>query len=203
MSGLTFDAKTLKRRLSKLPPRHGLTFGVWLLERMLPNFVKFSAETQSEGVSILDEVVTYAWSVIETGDKDPLRAPPVALCETIAPDTENFESIYTSSALDAAVAACNLLIFIETSNVDLVVEMAGLARDSVDLFIQFSGYVETNGRDLEDKVRNHPLMQLELSRQETDLAHLERWPLDNGAFLGAALARKSVEQDQLAIGDPQ
>ena len=193
MSGLTFDAEKLRRRLNRLPPRHVLTFGVWLLERMLPNFAKFSAETQFEGVSILDEVVTYAWRVIETGDKDSLRAPSVTLCESILPDTEDFDSLYTSSALDAAVSACNLLLFIEKNQTDLVVEMAGLARDTADLLIQFSSPDWAYTKEFDEIVRNHPLMQLELSCQESDIAFLEQWSLDNNEFLEAVLARRSTE----------
>ena len=193
MSGLTFDAEKLRRRLNRLPPRHVLTFGVWLLERMLPNFAKFSAETQFEGVSILDEVVTYAWRVIETGDKDSLRAPSVTLCESILPDTEDFDSLYTSSALDAAVSACNLLLFIEKNQTDLVVEMAGLARDTADLLIQFSSPDWAYTKEFDEIVRNHPLMQLELSCQESDIAFLEQWSLDNSEFLEKVLARRSTE----------
>lgn len=193
MGGLTFDAEKLRRRLNRLPPRHVLTFGVWLLERMLPNFAKFSAETQFEGVSILDEVVTYAWRVIETGDKDSLRAPSVTLCESILPDTEDFDSLYTSSALDAAVSACNLLLFIEKNQTDLVVEMAGLARDTADLLIQFSSPDWAYTKEFDETVRNHPLMQLELSCQESDIAFLEQWSLDNSEFLEKVLARRSTE----------
>lgn len=193
MSGLTFDAEKLRRRLNRLPPRHVLTFGVWLLERMLPNFAKFSAETQFKGVSILDEVVTYAWRVIETGDKDLLRAPSVTLCESIAPDTEDFDSLYTSPALDAAVSACNLLLFIEKNQTDLVVEMAGLARDSADLLVQFSSPAAVYTKDFLEAVRNHPLVQLEFSCQESDVAFLEQWSLDNSEFLEAVLARRSTE----------
>jgi uncharacterized protein YjaG (DUF416 family) len=160
---------------------------------MLPNFAKFSAETQFEGVSILDEVVTYAWRVIETGDKDSLRAPSVTLCESILPDTEDFDSLYTSSALDAAVSACNLLLFIEKNQTDLVVEMAGLARDTADLLIQFSSPDWAYTKEFDETVRNHPLMQLELSCQESDIAFLEQWSLDNSEFLEKVLARRSTE----------
>ena len=142
---------------------------------------------------MLESVASYAWSVIETRNPEQSNAPSPMLCESIAPETEDHTSIYTPPTLDAAVSACNLLLYIESNNVDLVVEMAGLARDSADLLIQLSGSVETGGSDLEWQIRAHPLMQAELSCQEADISFLEQCSSDNDEFFRSVLARPSTE----------
>lgn len=193
MTNLSFDIEKLRNRLEQLPTRHVLTFGVWLLERMLPNFVRFCVETQSEGVWVLKGVISYTWSVIETGKTNQLNPPTLTMCESITPDTEDFDSRYTSDALNAAASASYLLSFIHSNDLAHVLEIAGLARDSAYLYIDLSDDVDDNLGDLEEQIRVHPLMQAELRCQESDLAFLEQWRNDNEKFFGAVLSRSLVE----------
>jgi len=189
MTNLSFDADKLKNRLGRLSRRHILTFGAWQLERMVPNFMQFCVESQSEGVWVLKCAVSYAWSVIETGNLDRFDGITVDDCERIAPDTEDFESIYTSSALDAATAAGNLVKYIHKNEVDLIVEMSALARDSADIFIQLSNVADQDSEYFEETIRTHPLMQAELQYQEADIGFLEHLRGDRNQFFSAVLAR--------------
>jgi len=194
MTNLLFDADKLRNRLSRLSQRHILTFGLWQLERMIPNFLQFCVESQSEGTWVLKCAVSYAWSVIETGNPNRFDELTADLCEGIAPDTEDFVSIYTSPALDAAVSAGNLIKYIRKNEIDLIVEMAGLARDSADIFIQLSNYVREDDEGFEEAIRTHPLMQIELQHQESDLAFLEGLQEGGDQFFSAVLARSLTEQ---------
>lgn len=194
MTNLLFDANNLRNRLDRLSHRHILTFGVWQLERMVPNFLQFCVESQWEGTWVLKGTVSYAWSVIETGNPDRFDELTADLCDRIAPDTEDFTSIYTSSALDSAISAGNLIKYIHSNEIDFVVEMASLARDSADIFIQLSNFVSENDDNFEDLVRAHPLMQQELRHQESDLTFLEGLRESGERFFSAVLARSLAEQ---------
>lgn len=173
MTSLSFDAVELKSRLSRLSQRQILTFGVWQLERMTPNFVQFCVETRSEGAWVLKRVVSYAWSVIETGIMIDSARLLIEDCEKIAPNTEDFKSLYTSSALDAVISASNLIEYSLTSEIELVVEMSSLARDSADMLIQFCSDLDQYDEGFEEAVRTHPLMQSELQYQRADIEFLE------------------------------
>lgn len=193
MTGLCFDQYRLKDRLSRLSHRSILTYGVWQLERMIPNFIQFCVETHSEGVWTLKGATTYAWSVIETGNVHRFNELTADMCEKVAPETVGSKSIYTSSALDAAVSAGNLIRYVHIGDVDLITEMSSLARDSADVFIQLAEYVHEHDEHVEEAIRTHPLMQTELQRQETDIIFLERLPKDEGNFFPAVLARSLAE----------
>jgi uncharacterized protein YjaG (DUF416 family) len=192
MAGNPFDLEKLKSHLSGLSYRHALTFGVWQLERMIPNFIHFCMETQSIGVWVLKSATSYAWSVIETGNTHRFDELTEHLLETIAPETVDSKSIYTSSALDTVVSAANLINYIRTGKIDLIVEMASLARDSADVFLQLTVYVDENDENVEEEIRTHPLMQLELQRQDADIIFLERLK-DDDHFFPAVLARSLAE----------
>jgi uncharacterized protein YjaG (DUF416 family) len=191
MTNLSFDPARLKSRLSRLPQRHALAFGVWQLERMIPNFLEFCIEESYGGVWILRCAVVCGWSVVETGSKNLLEGLTADMCNEIAPDTELFESKYVSSALDTATAAGNMIDYVKTNDVSLIVDMASLARDSADVFIQLSSDCDPDS--IEDSIITHPLMQKELQYQEADVTFLESISKSDSLF-PAVLARSLSEQ---------
>lgn len=193
VTNFSFDAERLKNRLSRLSRRHVLTFGVWQLERMVPNFIQFCVETKTEGTWVLKCVVSYAWSAIETGNLNFFDRLTVEDCERIAPDTEDFESLYTSAALDVVVSASKLIEYILINDTNLIVEMANLARDSADILIQLSNDADQDDEDFEEVIRTHPLMQSELQHQEADILFLECLLEDRDHFFSAVLARSLTQ----------
>ncbi len=78
------------------------------------------------------------------------------------PDTENFGTIFCSSALDAANSVSLMLEFILKNDVNHCVTVASLSIDTVDMYIQEMDHLEFNGPESEMKVLAHPLMQREL-----------------------------------------
>jgi uncharacterized protein YjaG (DUF416 family) len=98
---------------------------------------------------------------------------------TAAPDTEDFETVYVSSALDAAASAGLVLDYVLEGSTSSIVEIASLCRDTVDMIAQERENMDSSDPKLEERISSHPLMQAELKRQRTDLQSL-------AAFAGGA-----------------
>ena len=145
---------------------------VFCCERMLPNFKRFIIETGFGDAAVLRRALDAIWMWIENG------TPPVALkelkaaCEQQAPNTENFSSPYTSAALDAANSVAIALDAIEDDDAEHVVEVASLARDTVDLYVQEQLNLDPSEAEFENKILSSPLMQRELTHQYASLERL-------------------------------
>lgn len=171
-----FDEEKLARSLQNLAPWKRMAFMAQLGARMLPNYKRFSDETGFGDVSILRQAFDAAWRWIES-DKAPNNLVELReACEQQAPDTERFRSPYTSAALDAANAAAGILDAIEHPDRMRLTEIASLARDTVDLFVQHLMGLDPNAPGFEEAILRHDLMQRELRCQRKDLEALEKWP---------------------------
>jgi uncharacterized protein YjaG (DUF416 family) len=185
----TFDEGRLGRSLRKLPPWKRIAFMAQIGERMLPNFQRFSAETGFGDVSVLRNALDTAWAWIESGRLLSNLAELREACEQQAPDTELFSSPYTSAALDAANVAALLLDALEQPDEAQPVDVASLARDTVDLFVQERMNLDPNAPGFEETILRHHLMQSELRHQREDLEALTRWSEDRES-LGRELRAK-------------
>lgn len=93
--------------------------------------------------------------------------------ERAEPETEDFDSIFVSPALDAAVATGACLRLVSNGPRSNLIEVASLARDSVDMYVQEILSLDPTDENLEDRILEHPLMQRELVSQAECLAELE------------------------------
>jgi uncharacterized protein len=171
----TFNEERLRQSLARLDPWKRVAFMALCCERMVPNYDRFTADSGFGDSRVLRRGVDAAWTWLESGrlpdDLGTLRAQ----AEQQAPNMEDFSSPFTSAALDAANAVASLLDAVGEPEGADPVEVAGLARDTVDLYVQEIEKLDPNDRGLEDAIRRHRLMQAELRHQRDDLANLERW----------------------------
>src|SRR5882757_5074359 len=122
-----FEPEVLRRRLDALSNWAQLAFGVLLLERAVPNFFRFEAETGARGGAMLRGVQAKLWGLLEGNNAAaPFVGVTAKACEFFAPNTELYSSPYTSSALDAISIACNMLDYTESGRTELLVEAASL-----------------------------------------------------------------------------
>jgi uncharacterized protein YjaG (DUF416 family) len=190
---LQFDPESLSRRLERLSVRAQLAFGILLLERATPNFFRFQAETGAEDGGMIRGAQAKLWSLLERSDGGKLFTGITAdACGRCAPDTEQYDSLYTSAALDAVSIACNVLDYAKLEKTELLVEAASLRRDSIDMFLQFVEKIEPNDSDFEARLLTHHLMQEELHFQEADLIFMEKWPFTETEAWSTVLGR-SIE----------
>lgn len=170
----TFDEDRLRRSLQKLPPWKQIAFMVQVGERMLPNYSRFSAEAGFGDVSVLRNALDAAWTWIESGQLLDNVAELRDACDQQAPNTEQFHSPYTSAALDAANVAAIILDALEQPDEARPVDVASLARDTVDLFIQEHMNLDPNAPGFEETILRHHLMQTELRHQREALEALTK-----------------------------
>ncbi len=78
----------------------------------------------------------------------------IASVETITPDTENFNDIYVSFALDACSSVYSSLSFIIDHNDEHIIDVVTYARDTVDMFIQEKEDLSPSDSALEEKIKS-------------------------------------------------
>ncbi|MCC5043502.1 MULTISPECIES: DUF416 family protein [Xanthomonas] len=189
--------------INGMPDWRRIAFMTYCCERMFPNYVDFSKETEFGDASVLRNSLDYIWEWIEFGKLNEDAATLVKACEKQAPDTEDFTSIYTSAALDAAAATAITINATASPTAMHLIDVASLSRDTVDLFVQFQEDIDPNDPRLEGMVCGSQLMQNELRIQKESLEFLvnleggretvtkvlrARWSnLDNGSLKLAQL----------------
>ncbi|WP_454828404.1 DUF416 family protein [Pseudoxanthomonas wuyuanensis] len=167
------DPSKLRCLLRSLPGWKRVVFMAECCERMLPNYREFSLETGVGDIERLREALSAVWNWIET-DKLPTNISElIAECDQQAPDTSEFSSVYTSAALDAANSIAVTLEALSEATEERAIEVASLARDTVDLFVQQRSDLDPNSPELERQILEHPLMQNELQSQRQCLEKLQ------------------------------
>lgn len=180
-----FNANSLKARLVKLDTTQQITFGVLVCERLLPNYTAFQHDTGWGDVAPIRKALDFVWSTLESKSIDTQTVKIITeSCETVAPGSEGFKSLYVSFAQDACFAACNLMDYILKNDVDKIIQVATYAIDSVDLYVQEVESISPNDPKLEQKILNHRLMQRELAQQKINLMDIEQASSLNLNFLG-------------------
>lgn len=168
-----FELGKLRQTLHSLPSWKRVVFMVSCCERMLPNYQSFSSEAGYGNANLLREALDRAWDWIEGGRLPNNMATLIAECEQQAPDTSEFDSIYTSAALDAANSIAETLEALGEATEDQAIEVASLARDTVDLFVQQQQDLDPNSPGLEKEIIESRLMQDELRHQRQCLEELK------------------------------
>jgi uncharacterized protein len=180
---LDFDLPALRSRLERLSPEKRLAFLLSCAERMVPNYREFHRRYQWGQPEVIRQALDLVWAALQgVGSRDQLQELR-AQCDRATPDTEDFDTILVSSALDAAATACLLLDLLDGGNLGQVMEGAALARDTVDMYVQELEDMDANDADLEERILGHPLMQQELRRQREDVELLERLDLSSPAVV--------------------
>ena len=168
-----FDSDNLRRMLHSLPDWKRVVFMAACCERMLPNYQSFSSATGYGDASRLRQALDQVWHWIETNQLPRDVSLLVEECNQQAPNTAEFNSAYTSAALDAANSVAIALEALGDETEDRAIEVASLARDTVDLFVQQRNHLDPNSPSLERQIAEDSLMQTELQKQKQSLELLK------------------------------
>lgn len=189
-----FDEVVLARELSKLAFHQQLAFGVACCERMLPNYEAFSQEAGWFDATPLRQALDHAWRVCEGLEvpKDGLQQM-LTRCDGRLPQEEDFPSLYVSAAFDAVASTCHLIDFVIDGEVEHLVFVGRFATETVDLVVQELEHMDPQDPQLERKILEHFLMQLELSRQRRDLRDAMEIPPHGGDQLASFRERSQGE----------
>ena len=189
------DKITLKTKLQSISRKKQLGFALLLCQRMMPALDQFANETHFKN-SLYNKCLAIAWHEV-TESTDNYEYEKLAKeCFDNAPDTEDFESTLTSASLNTTLAISALMSFLATSDVDLLVEAAMLARDTVALYAQT---IEVSAPEslTSQQVVEHPLVQNEMRQQMGDLEFLEALETNSSTEMWRCLRRRARETSAL------
>jgi hypothetical protein len=165
---------------------HRIAFGASCCERLLPNYRKFTDVEKWGDYKFLEDTLEEIWSFIYgkqfKSDKIDML---IKMCYKVTPDSEEFDSIYTSFAIDAGGAVHEMLKCCLYNESKHVVDVACFARDTVDMYIQERDNMDYSDIDFELKILNDKLMQNKLKKQLNDLELLNNNHQLNSQFLEA------------------
>ena len=189
----------LKAKVVRLGHAKSLAFAAACCERAIPNYEVFSLEEHWGNSKILRRSLDSIWLFIAEARNNVDRSHTERLLEAlnmVTPDTENFKSILTSAALDAAISIAESLDYMRENSANHIVTVASLARDTVDMFLQHAEANIDSTVNSGEAIVHHPLMVAELAKQQTDVDVLESTDVLTSEFLarfqqGAALGGMS------------
>jgi len=167
-----FDADELELWAQSVQPWRCVTFMLLCAERMLPQYRLFMRETGWGDDKPLRTSLDAAWKWASTNEVPEDLTHLADTCEQSAPDTEDFDSEFTSAALDAAASITTALDAIREFKTSYVVDVAMLGRDSVDLWLQRRFDTDPSLQLSRDAVVEDPLMQRELRAQREQREYL-------------------------------
>lgn len=168
---MTFNFDLLAEYLEDLPIKHQAAFAASCAERLLPNYKKFSESEGWGDYGLLRQALDGIWLHLAQNANLNLK-DLIKKCDKVIPDTEDFETIYVSFALDAGNAIVETLLFIQDNEMSRIVDIASFCRDTVDMYIQELDNMDYSDPSFEQKIASHPLMLKELSKQSEDLVLL-------------------------------
>ena len=190
-----FNHDSLRNQLMGMNSDHSLAFGVACCERLLPGYELFCAKAGWGNPEELRRILTLIGRQCWRRDLDRVQIQALSLgCEKAAPDSEDFDFLYTATAQDTVAAICQLLKFLDDSDIDHIVNAAQYVTDSIDLIVQEVVDMDPGDPELETKILSHPLMQNELRRQERDIKDLQTSPELAPESLQGFISRSQEEQ---------
>jgi uncharacterized protein YjaG (DUF416 family) len=90
------------------------------------------------------------------------------------PNTEEYDTILSSFALDACTSIYSCICFLLDQETENIIDTAIYARDTVDMFIQENDDMELNDMLFEVKIENNYFMKLEKERQKKVILKLNQ-----------------------------
>lgn len=180
--GVNHEIDLIGKELAAMKSRQRLGFGLCLLNRAIPMFYEFQAETNYIGSAEVVAALAACWSALEQNRWGPPRFIDSRACEKIMPDSEDFSSFYTSAAMDAVDICCSLLDFIESQDVEAIMVATRSQLDTVELATQELVHEYQLAEDDETISGKNSLRAFELERMRADLSFLKQVDDESDTF---------------------
>ena len=129
---------------------------------------------------VLDEL----WKCVQGAELSKSAARQMyKACEAVAPNSDDFSELLTTSAQDACFSICSVLEYVQQGNTERIAQASSYSVDTLELYVSalLDGFSTKpraifNRAEHDEQIRLHPLMQRELARQEADLKLLSTNP---------------------------
>lgn len=168
--------------LKKLDFIKQAAFAYLTCERLYPNYVYFSNNFGFGSPNVLREAIDFLYLNIFEKKPDESKINLFSKeVEKNTPDTEDFDTVFVSSALDACTAIIDSLSFLIDRNFTKIQQISAYATDTVDLYIYHKESLDfNNDQQCQQKINNHALMQREIMIQSGIISFLtKRHSLDS------------------------
>lgn len=163
---MTSTEKKLKKELDAFSNLQKLAFAASCCERLLPNYAKFQNEENWGDFERLQETLNKIWKMVEKNRITNKEAKELeGKWELVIPDTEDFDSSFTSAALDAATSIYELVMFCSDYSISRILDISTFSLDTVDRHVQDLLNVDYSDPNCEEEISVHPLMVRELQAQ--------------------------------------
>lgn len=142
-------------------------FAYLTCERLYPNYVYFSHNYGFGNTSVLREAIDYIYDNIfeQNADENKIHTI-IQKVEKNTPDTDDFNEIFVSSALDTCSCILDSFDFLMDKDFSKIQSIATYGMDTIDMYIQEIENLDFNiDKDYQSKIESHPLMEKEVAIQ--------------------------------------
>lgn len=186
---MTYPKKlTTFARVRALEGWQAIAFSAALLERMLPNYQLFCELTEFDDGKACRTCLDLVWESLSSPKSKINFSTQLEKVELATPDTTDFDNFGVYPAIDAAIALAAVVNLIRKEDLQGAVVCSKLSQGSVEAYL-----LATQEAD-DDSVKSHPLMQHEISVQQSLLDILEASPKASSDVL------QKLKQEALEAG---
>jgi uncharacterized protein YjaG (DUF416 family) len=179
---MNFD-REIQIQLVQVSPVHRVAFGSSCCERMLPNYLAFQTIENWGDFRYLRNALDRVWSSISKQDLYDLTRISTDRIINLAPDTEDYTTVFTSLAGDA-VAGVTYAIEALLDPAESLKKSALISQVALNSVFQYLAAVNdphplchVSDTKFEQSLFTHPIMLEEISRQEADIKVLVEIPV--------------------------
>lgn len=158
----------ISRLLKPLSFQKKLIFGALICEKLYPNYEYFSKTTFWGNTDVLQNAISTIYQTVyrnELFSENEIQSL-IDEVETFTPNTEDFETVLVSFALDACTSILSTLNFIIDKEIENIVDVATYARDTVDMYVQERDDMLVSDKMFEEKIEQDFYMKQEKERQK-------------------------------------
>jgi len=175
---MLFDESKLTKALSELPFKQRVAFAAACCERLLPNYLAFVVMEGWGSSTIMQQALNEIWGFLQGGVLSEERVQELrTACEAAMPDSEDFTSIFTGPAQNAASATIYTLECCVDGDSERIAMVGRLAIHTVDDYLNVVNdpMTDVHGSNMafDQWLEQAPLMAAEVDAQQQDLGLLK------------------------------
>lgn len=155
---------TIENKILLLNTDKKIMFSLLICKRLLPNYIYFSNKFKFGNPSDLESVIFTLFKNLMENKENNNIDNLIKKIENNTPNTEDFNTIFVSFALDACTSILSILYYLKDDDINNIVDIATYARDTVDMYIQERDNLIIS-KELEFLIENDILMLNEKKRQ--------------------------------------
>jgi uncharacterized protein YjaG (DUF416 family) len=163
---------TVFQQVRELSGWQAVAFSATLLERMFPNYQLFCEATEFADAGLYRNSLNTIWEWLATPKAKINFAAQLEKVESVVPDAKDFDNYGVYPAIDVAMSMSACILLIQGEDLQGAVVVSKLSQGGVEAFIEATAEAELSDAE----IRQHPLMQWEISLQQELLVLLEKEP---------------------------